>query len=430
MSFLKTVARVPWRWSEPVRRRVVFRMLHYGRHLLEPVGASLQRLEAQVRALDEKVERGEAVQRAIEGHTAERVDMARARLDAELRGLAEAHRAAASRELGSLSATLGGLVRDADRILGRLEDLASASNPRRAATLAGATIDVAAFASSPATMVSYAQNREDVLLQRLFPRDHLGFYVDVGAGDPVEFSVTKHFYDRGWHGINLEPAAHYFDRLVAQRPRDVNLKIGAWDSDGELDLLEATTPTGLSTFLEDVARSGGMAGIEFRRRRVPVSTLVSVLGAYAPDVIDFLKVDVEGAESRVLAGNDWGRFRPRVVVVESTRPGSTAQTHEEWETDGGDGASQRLRRIPALRGRRLGRRPPGAPRSPGTRDRRAALRPRASGAAAHRPTGVALASVPRLIGRGYARQAGAAASGPGSMPDRSQWARKRRTAAP
>jgi FkbM family methyltransferase len=308
-------------------------MLHYGRHLLEPVGASLQRLEAQVRALDEKVERGEAVQRAIEGHTAERVDMARARLDAELRGLAEAHRAAASRELGSLSATLGGLVRDADRILGRLEDLASASNPRRAATLAGATIDVAAFASSPATMVSYAQNREDVLLQRLFPRDHLGFYVDVGAGDPVEFSVTKHFYDRGWHGINLEPAAHYFDRLVAQRPRDVNLKIGAWDSDGELDLLEATTPTGLSTFLEDVARSGGMAGIEFRRRRVPVSTLVSVLGAYAPDVIDFLKVDVEGAESRVLAGNDWGRFRPRVVVVESTRPGSTAQTHEEWETE-------------------------------------------------------------------------------------------------
>ena len=55
-------------------------------------------------------------------------------------------------------------------------------------------------------MVSYAQNHEDVLLRRVFPDEPNGFYIDVGANDPVRDSVTKHFYDRGWHGINIEPA--------------------------------------------------------------------------------------------------------------------------------------------------------------------------------------------------------------------------------
>ena len=32
-----------------------------------------------------------------------------------------------------------------------------------------------------------------------------GFYVDVGAGHPTEDSVTRHFYDLGWRGINVEP---------------------------------------------------------------------------------------------------------------------------------------------------------------------------------------------------------------------------------
>jgi hypothetical protein len=46
-------------------------------------------------------------------------------------------------------------------------------------------------------MISYAQNGEDVLLDRAFPRGVPGTYIDVGAFDPVVNSVTKHFYDLG-----------------------------------------------------------------------------------------------------------------------------------------------------------------------------------------------------------------------------------------
>src|SRR6266511_4950696 len=50
-----------------------------------------------------------------------------------------------------------------------------------------------------------------------------------------------------------------------------------------------------------------------------------------PGQVDFLKIDVEGAERAVLEGADWTRHRPRVLVVEATAPGSPKQVHEEWE---------------------------------------------------------------------------------------------------
>ena len=77
-------------------------------------------------------------------------------------------------------------------------------------------------------MISYAQNREDVLLARVFHDVKAGFYVDVGANDPEHCSVTKHFYDLGWRGINFEPG-RVFEKLAAARPRDINLNVAASD---------------------------------------------------------------------------------------------------------------------------------------------------------------------------------------------------------
>jgi hypothetical protein len=47
-------------------------------------------------------------------------------------------------------------------------------------------------------MYTYAQNFEDVMLNRLFHEQASGFYIDVGAWDPNMHSVTKHFYKGGW----------------------------------------------------------------------------------------------------------------------------------------------------------------------------------------------------------------------------------------
>src|SRR6202034_3167272 len=96
-------------------------------------------------------------------------------------------------------------------------------------------------------MISYAQNFEDVMLRRVFRDRKQGFYIDVGAMDPVVESVTKFFYDEGWSGINIEPNEWFYSKLLQDRPRDINLNlaVGEREEKKELYLFERI---GNSTF--------------------------------------------------------------------------------------------------------------------------------------------------------------------------------------
>jgi FkbM family methyltransferase len=184
------------------------------------------------------------------------------------------------------------------------------------------------------TMVSYAQNREDVVINRAFPDEYVGFYVDVGASDPVVDSVTKHFYDRGWEGVNAEPAALALEALKAARPRDVNLGLGLAETPGEASFYELPQQmTGCSTFSDDLAEEYRTNGWETTVRTVEMTTLEAICADHAGDrTIDFLKIDVEGDEAAVLAGANFERFRPRMIIVEATVPGTRIPSHDRWES--------------------------------------------------------------------------------------------------
>src|SRR5690349_21423386 len=93
--------------------------------------------------------------------------------------------------------------------------------------------------------ISYAQNREDIILSGFFKNLKKGFYVDVGANHPDTLSITKIFYDQGWSGVNLEPNRELYNLIAQARPRDINLNIGAADTKGELTLREYPDGDGL-----------------------------------------------------------------------------------------------------------------------------------------------------------------------------------------
>lgn len=181
------------------------------------------------------------------------------------------------------------------------------------------------------TMISYAQNREDILLARVFAGRTEGFYIDVGANDPKNCSVTKHFYELGWHGINVEPNEK-FPLLNQDRPRDVNLNVAVADREGEELFFEFAQAPALSTFVRREAEDHhARFGFEYAAHRVPVRTLAGICESQGVAEIDFMSIDVEGYERQVLSGADWRRWRPRVVLIEATRPHRKEATHAGWE---------------------------------------------------------------------------------------------------
>jgi len=179
--------------------------------------------------------------------------------------------------------------------------------------------------------VSYAQNFEDVMLWRALRHVGTGFYIDAGASYPVQDSVTQAFYERGWHGINIEPAPAPFARLVAERPRDVNLNLALGESDGSARFFLIGPENGLSTMSADFARNHQEAGWSARETEVDVTTLASVCETHALSTIHFLKIDVEGAEASLLRGADFTRFRPWIILIEATEPNTQIPTAQEWE---------------------------------------------------------------------------------------------------
>ncbi len=184
-------------------------------------------------------------------------------------------------------------------------------------------------------MISYAQNFEDVMLARALAGTEGGFYIDVGAWQPVLDSVTNHFYQAGWSGINIEPEPASFAMLAAARPRDVNLAVAVGAREEER-ALHVVADTGLSRLAGDEAGgddSGGLGGGESgAATAVRTTTLARICEAHVGGrPIDFLKIDVEGWEAQVIAGADWRRWRPRIVVVEATRPNSPEPDWHGWE---------------------------------------------------------------------------------------------------
>jgi FkbM family methyltransferase len=180
-------------------------------------------------------------------------------------------------------------------------------------------------------MITYAQNFEDVMLARVFDGRRNGFYIDVGAGDPAYFSVTKWFYDLGWSGINIEPNNSLYQRLLTERPRDINLAVGAGAAFGEATFREFGVRE-LSSFDPRIHEKAASAGIPSETRTVPVFTLNSIIAKHcAGRQIDFLKIDVEGWEREVLTGFDLHQHRPTVLVIEATLPTTRINSHSEWE---------------------------------------------------------------------------------------------------
>ena len=157
-----------------------------------------------------------------------------------------------------------------------------------------------------------------------------GFYIDVGAMDPVIASVTKAFYERGWHGINIEPSEEYSQKLRSERPHDINLATAVGREPGSICFYEVAH-TGDSTTNPEYAQRRSEAGGQVTRREVPCTTLDRICADYGVAPVHFLKIDVEGSERAVLEGFSFETVRPWLVVVEATEPNSEREVFAEWE---------------------------------------------------------------------------------------------------
>ncbi len=189
--------------------------------------------------------------------------------------------------------------------------------------------------ASVGKLISYAQNREDLYLFALLGHVKKGFYVDVGANHPVQDSVTKLFYEKGWRGINIEPNQDLLKEIKYDRPEDINLGVGVGEKAGKEKFRIYPDQHGFSTLDGSVKNDHKKESLKHKDVVISIEPLSTILEKRTKksQKIDFLKIDVEGYEKQVILSNDWKKYRPTVVVVEAAGYGQWEKliTQEDYQ---------------------------------------------------------------------------------------------------
>ena len=174
----------------------------------------------------------------------------------------------------------------------------------------------------------YSQYGEDFILWNFFDYKANGFFVDVGAFDGIHLSNTYSFEQQGWKGICVEPNPAIFEFCKKNRPNSfcVNAACVADDKAGEIELYFDTT--GLFSGLEIDVEADNIKGhystlkkeIASKKEKVKALTLNAIIKQCPADIgaIDFISIDVEGAELDVLKGFDLGTYLPRLILLEAS----------------------------------------------------------------------------------------------------------------
>lgn len=146
-----------------------------------------------------------------------------------------------------------------------------------------------------------------------------GFYFDVGAYSPKQYSNTYLFYKLGWRGINIEATPGSIARFRRIRPRDISIEALVSDRESEVEFYWWDMPGSENAFSPvRAAQVTPALGREPNVSRIKSVSLAKLLDKHLPpnQLIDFMSVDVEDHDLEVLQSNNWERYRPEIVPVE------------------------------------------------------------------------------------------------------------------
>jgi FkbM family methyltransferase len=157
---------------------------------------------------------------------------------------------------------------------------------------------------------------EDTAVLNYFKDKKNGFYVDVGCYHPIHRNNTYLLHKRNWSGINIDTSEFSIDLFNHMRPKDFNYNCAISNKNEMIKLFYQKELSQLSTTERNQATTVFQGSI--REKEIQAFTLDEILSRdkYKDTKIDFLDIDVEGADLKVLEGLSFDKFQPELVCVE------------------------------------------------------------------------------------------------------------------
>ena len=150
---------------------------------------------------------------------------------------------------------------------------------------------------------SYSNHLEDLILNFIFYNISNGFYIDIGNFSPNKMSVTKYFYAKGWCGLNIKPLGEKYNELINIRLKDININYYIGEKNHKKYYFQYLNETGNNTY----------------------HIISEILNEYIPKnkEIHFCNIDLKEDVRKILLGNDFQNYRPKIFCIECNNNTST-----------------------------------------------------------------------------------------------------------
>ena len=157
---------------------------------------------------------------------------------------------------------------------------------------------------------------EDTEVINYFKNKIKGFYVDVGCYHPIHRNNTYLLHKKDWDGINIDTSQFSIDLFDYMRPNDLNYNCAISNKNEVIKLFYQKELSQLSTTESAQAKKVFQGNI--KEKEIQAFTLDEILNKskYKNSKIDFLDIDVEGADLKVLEGLSFEKFKPELICVE------------------------------------------------------------------------------------------------------------------
>lgn len=159
----------------------------------------------------------------------------------------------------------------------------------------------------PFREVSYSQLGEDRILEHVFKGKNEGVYIDIGANDPIVYSNTYLLYQKGWHGLCIDPNPQFQEDYKKVRPKDtfVNSAVGNSNASVYFQMNEDHRTSKIVDVMDQNTKE---------IKTVPLNEIIETNNLH--DKIDLMNIDVEGYELQVLESLSFDKHSPEVILIE------------------------------------------------------------------------------------------------------------------
>ena len=159
-------------------------------------------------------------------------------------------------------------------------------------------------------MISYSFNFEDVFLERIFKDKASGFYIELEANHPEIGSITKHFSDKGWTGINTTSDRASYEVISQSRPNDINVNINLSKNQPEAPR-KAETKTSQGALTSPTHKTNYLPEMKYEN-------LQSIFDIFKILIADFLIINYTDKLSDILSSINWENFSASIILLRST----------------------------------------------------------------------------------------------------------------